>query len=279
MAINGRNWDAGIPASYGAYTLRLNVAEDINAGSNYSIVYWSMEIIETSEGNSWHGDVNCPWGVTINGTNWGDYINYDFRGGSNYKYVGDGNVVVYHNDNGDKAVNVQASFNGNSPLGYTDIGSQTYTLTDFDRKPAAPSTVSISIGADKSVTVSSNAVSSPASAANYFIQIASSTDGSTWSAWSGEYTIPSQGRFVTYAAGSLTYGLYYKFRMRAGNSDGYSAYTESNNPSSIFLPAGGRRFDGSTFNPTTIAKRHNGTDFVTLTIAKRHNGTSFVDLT
>lgn len=193
---------------------------------------------------------------------------------SDFWIYGDANG--YHGD-----VGASSWFNGGGGYapGYITASASTSGF-NYDRKPDAPSTVSITLNADKSIFVQSNVVSSPAGTATYYIAARSSANGgSTWGAWSGWTTIGGNARSYTYAAGTLTYGLTWQFKMYASNSDGSSAETVSNSPASVFLPAGGRRFDGSNFNPTSIAKRHNGTDFVTLTIAKRHNGTSFVDMT
>lgn len=181
-----------------------------------------------------------------------------------------------HNDNGYRpAIATVAQFAGTGPYMPSSLSANGPTLpaVDYDRKPAAPSTVTPVLNADKSISVTSNVVSSPAGTATYLVGY-SSDGGSTWSS---DITIGGNARTYTFTPGSLTYGLTYKFRMKASNTDGTSGYTSTT--VDTFLPAGGRRFDGSTFNPTTIAMRHNGTDFVTLTIAKRHNGTTWADLT
>lgn len=157
------------------------------------------------------------------------------------------------------------------------VDGVTHTPIDYDRSPAAPTTVTPALNLDKSITVTSNAVSSPAGTATYYVGYRASSDlGATWGGWSSYTTIPANARTYTYAAGTLTYGLTYQFRMYASNSDGSSAATSTT--VNTFLPAGGKRFDGSAWNPTSIAKRFDGTNWNTLTIAKRHNGTGWVDL-
>jgi len=186
-----------------------------------------------------------------------------------------------HNANGERgAVAVSVSFRvDGTSLHQSSASAGTQPALNYDRKPAAPTTVSITLNADKSIFVQSNAVSSPAGTATYYIGQRSSSDGgATWGAWSSYITIPSNGRSYTYTAGSLTFGLTYQFRMYASNSDGSSAATTSNSPASIFLPAGGKRFNGSTWNATGTAQRFDGTTWITLAPAKRFNGTSWVDL-
>ncbi len=181
-----------------------------------------------------------------------------------------------HDANGNRgAIDTEAYFDGSGPYmpDYLSAGGGTQGAINYDRKPAAPSTVTPVLNADKSISVTSNAVSSPAGTATYYVAY-SSNGGSTWSS---DITISGNARTYTFAAGSLTYGLTYKFRMKASNSDGTSAYTTTT--SDTFLPAGGKRFDGSTWNATGTAKRFDGTNWITLATAKRFNGTSWADLT
>lgn len=158
---------------------------------------------------------------------------------------------------------------------YLGVDSGLVALTDFDRKPNAPSTVSLDITANKELTVSSNTVTSPAGTATYYYQYSSSTDGgSTWSAWSTEVSTT-----VTSYTFSVPFGRTYKARVRAGNIDGISAYSVSNSPSSLFLPAGGKRWDGSGWQNVDNAKRWSGTGWDQIQTAKRWNGSGWVDLT
>jgi hypothetical protein len=75
---------------------------------------------------------------------------------------------------------------------------------------------------------------------------------------------------------SLTAGQTYLFRVYSTNAIGNSDYAVS---APLFVPAGGRRYDGTTFTPTATAKRWNGTDWVDLTTAKRWTGSTWADLT
>lgn len=204
--------------------------------------------------------------------------NYDIAGptamsqGSSWSWSA--GRVYGHDANGYRgAVDVSVEFwvSGTS-YHANSTGAGTQGALDYDRKPAAPSTVTPVLNSDKSITVTSNAVSSPAGTATYYISY-SNNGGSTWSS---DITISGNARTYTFAAGTLTYGLNYKFRMKASNSDGTSAYTTTT--SDTFLPAGGKRFDGSTWNATGTAKRFDGTSWITLATAKRFNGTSWVDL-
>jgi hypothetical protein len=79
----------------------------------------------------------------------------------------------------------------------------------------------------------------------------------------------------TYTYTGLTAGLTYRFRTYAVNATGNSTFTTA---ADLFVPAGGRRYDGTAWNSTATAKRFDGTNWVDLTIAKRFDGTSWVDL-
>jgi len=158
------------------------------------------------------------------------------------------------------------------------IGGTTFGSLDYDRKPAAPSTVTPTLNANKSITVESNAVSSPAGTPTYYVGWSSSADlGATWGDWSAYTTIPSNGRSYTYNFGTLQPGLTYRFRMYASNTDGSSAATIST--LTVFLPAGAKRFDGTEWKQGTIANIFTATGWKPITTAKRFDGTNWVNLT
>ena len=183
-----------------------------------------------------------------------------------------------HDANGVRgAVGVSVSFwiDGTS-LHANSASAATQPALDYDRKPAAPSSVTPVLNADRTITVTSNAVSSPAGTATYYISYASSTNGgSTWSSWSADETIASNLRFKTYAVGALPTGTTYKWRMKASNSDGTSAYTES---ATLFYPSSGKRWNGTAWVQANSAKRYTGSAWADLSIAKRWNGTAWADL-
>jgi hypothetical protein len=131
--------------------------------------------------------------------------------------------------------------------------------------PTAPASISTS-RTGRNVTVTSGS-STGTGITSYSVQY-STNDGSTWSS---AVTMVSQ----THTYASLTAGQTYLFRTYSTNSIGNSATTVS---SSVFVPAGGRRFDGSTFTPTATAKRWDGSAWVDITTAKRWTGTTWGDL-
>lgn len=147
-------------------------------------------------------------------------------------------------------------------------GSGTVTSTDYVRLPAAPSSCTASIvGSD--IKVDSGTATSPVTVSNYYVQYASDADA--YATWSSAQVMSS--RSYTYT--SLVRGRTYKFRTYAVSSEGSGPSTVS---STLFYPAGGKRWDGTAFVATATAKRWDGTAFVQLTTAKRYDGTSWVNL-
>lgn len=134
--------------------------------------------------------------------------------------------------------------------------------------PSAPSSISATRTArDVVIIVGSSATNGGSTITGYYVQY-SSDAGSTWST----AQLLTGG---TYTYVGLTAGLTYRFRSYATNAIGSSDYATSTD---VFVPAGGKRFDGSGWNSTTIAKRYDGSAWVDLTIAKRYNGSTWVDL-
>lgn len=172
-------------------------------------------------------------------------------------------------------------------------------------KPATEPTIS-NIGLD--MTIVSAAVSGDGGVAintgnanqGYFVQyqLADTLNGTYGyngvpGAWSPAVKMTDQAtRSHTYS--SMTPAKYYKFRVYAANTVIYASngstqiyYPHNNitytadfatNAAGYFLPAGGKRFDGSVWIPTQTAKRFDGTNWVPLTIAKRFDGSNWVPL-
>lgn len=134
--------------------------------------------------------------------------------------------------------------------------------------PSAPSSISATrTGRNVTVTIGGSATNGGSAVTSYKVQY--TTDGTTWT---GLQDITSG----TYTYTSLPPALTYVFRAYAVNATGNSATTSSGN---VFVPAGGKRFDGTTWNTTNIARRFDGSGWVDLSIARRFNGTDWVDLT
>lgn len=134
--------------------------------------------------------------------------------------------------------------------------------------PSAP-TITVSAPSGKALTVTAGvSADNGATVTGYFVQ-ASPDNGATWGTAQA-----MTSRSFSYTA--LTGGATYKFRVYSTNEMGNSGLTTS---ASVFIPSGGRRWNGTALIPTTLAKRWTGTAWVDLTIAKRWTGTAWVDLT
>lgn len=142
---------------------------------------------------------------------------------------------------------------------------------NYDRKPAAVTGTTATVNADKSITVSFSGGGSPggnpALSSTYNLQ--SSKNGAAFvSAGTG-----GSPRVVT----GLAPGANYVFRAFAtnGSNDGAGAYADS---ASVFLPSGGKIYNGSAWVPSVTAKIYNGSAWVPIVTAKMYNGTSWVNL-
>jgi hypothetical protein len=144
----------------------------------------------------------------------------------------------------------------------------TITSTDFVRLPTAPASCTATI-VGSNIQVSSGVATSPVTISGYWVQSASDADG--YATWSAEQLMTS--RSFTYT--TLTRGRNYKFRTYAKSSEGTGPSTMS---TALFYPAGGKRYDGTSYVATATAKRYDGSAFVQLTTAKRYDGTAWVNL-
>ena len=259
------------------FSLGISSYQTTNEAANTSTVYCTLTLY--TGGNSYSG-YSTSWGMSIGGAGFGGSGPSALFNPNSWSTTQ--SYTFTHDANGYRGnVDCYVSFNGSGGYSppYMEAGPSTQGAIDYDRKPAAPTTVTPVANADKTITVTSNVVSSPAGTPTYYVQWASSADGSTWGSWSSDITISGNSRSYTFAVGSLTFGLYYKFRMKASNTDGTSGYTESNNPGSVFLAASGKRYTGSAWVNSTSGMIYNGTAWVPITSAKRYNGTAWVQLT
>ena len=134
--------------------------------------------------------------------------------------------------------------------------------------PSAPISISTTRTArDVLVSIGSSSSNGGSPITGYYVQY-SSNSGSTW----------SSAQLVTggsYTYTGLTAGLTYRFRAYATNAVGSSAFATATD---LFVPAGGKKWDGSVWASTTTAKRWDGSAWADLVTAKRWNGSSWVDL-
>jgi hypothetical protein len=95
-----------------------------------------------------------------------------------------------------------------------------------------------------------------------------SNDGSGWSS-----AVAMVGQVYNYT--NLEPAKTFTFRVYSVNSTGNSAPTVSG---AIFIPAGGKRWDGSAFVATSTVKRWDGSAWADVLTAKRWNGSAWIDL-
>jgi hypothetical protein len=154
-------------------------------------------------------------------------------------------------------------------------GTETLTATRFNSPstPAAPTCTA----SGKNVTIVSG-VASPNTLAITKYDYRWSTDNVNFTTVSPLNTTTPTSR-TSVPVFAATGGLTHYFQTRAVSTTAYGWGTGGWSAStSIFVSSGGRRWDGSTWTPTAIAKRWTGSAWADLTIAKRWNGSAWVDL-
>lgn len=186
-----------------------------------------------------------------------------------------GNADVFISSNGSFTTltgYIGNGFNMTSNTGVTFSGGFQGTFF-YSTVAFAPASISVS-RTGRSVAVSSGAstLDGGEPITSYQVQFRTSTDNSSWGAWGNTQTLDGS-RNYTY--NSLTPALWYQFRTFANNLIGSS---EGRVSSSVFVPAGGKRWDGSVWQPTSVARRWNGSAWVDISTAKRWNGSAWVDL-
>lgn len=263
-------FDGGISVNVGSYTLRLTVNEaNVEEVNNSSAVSWNLKIIRNS-GTAFNlSGTALSYSVVINGVQRASgTTSYDFRAYGELVLSTGTTPQITHNDDGSKSVEVSSSISGGGPItGGSNSG--TLPLSNFVRPPLAPASCTVSVSGRNATITSGNAsvVNRPA-ITRYEVE-RTNNDGVTWSGTVN--TMTSQ----TFTYTSLDGGKFYKFRTRAVNNEGNGAWTES---ASTFIPAGGRRWTGSVWQPTATAKRWSGSSWIDISTAKRWNGSSWIDL-
>lgn len=203
-------------------------------------------------------------GVSLNGLFGGGYTGAGVDGSGN----------VYITSNG--SYTTLTGYIGN---GFTMVAPGIYTWNGgfqgtfyWYTVATAPGSIALSkTGRNVTVTATGSSSDGGEGISSYQVQYRTSADNSTWGAWGNTQTLTS----LSYTYSSLTAATYYQFRVFANNAAGASAATVS---ASLFVSAGGRRWDGALFVPTTVSKRWDGSGWVDLTVAKRWSGSAWVDL-
>lgn len=179
-----------------------------------------------------------------------------------------GTFWVYGDANGYKGgVYADSWFNGGGGWapGYITASASAGGF-DFDRRPSQPATVTPVVNSDKTITVTVAPVSSPAGTPTYYV---------LYSLNGGAYTGTRYSTSNVITFDNMQRGANYTFAAYATNSDGTSNTTYS---SSVFLSAGGKRWDGFIQQLLSVVRRWSGSGWVDCTIARRWNGSNWQDL-
>lgn len=191
-------------------------------GSNRSMVHvelWARRSSSTTFGSG-------SFAVSVDG--WAQSNSGTFSiGTSNTLLVAADFYWIGHNADGGKSVTIAAS-GGIPGTSFSSVsGSAGATLTNYDRRPAAPSGLSLASG---SLTTQSFGVNYTRNAAGTTI----TNDHAEWSradtgavVWNdygpAGYTSPNGG--LTPGAPALLAGVEYRVRVRSASSDGYGAWS------------------------------------------------------
>lgn len=241
------------------------VAEE--SWNNQTLVRVAIGIFDNN--GSYGGYGTGSWSIGFRGAQRAaSSVSYDFSGGGP-GWIWSGDYWVDHDASGRAYVDGWASFSGESPVGSASA-SGGFWLSDYSRPPLAPGgapSLSVTAGV---VTVTSQAADGRGLAITDYT-FRTSTDNANWSSETSLGT-DQVGTFT-----ASTRGITYYVQTRAFSSEGGGAWSSSG---SIFVPAGGRRGNGSGYGPTTIAKRRDPSgSFVDLQVAKKYTGSAWVDLT
>lgn len=191
--------------------------------------------------------------------------------GSGSTLLSSGSFNISHNLTGGITSVTGAATYSNAYVGTLNASDYVGNLQQFDRKPATPASATATVNSDKTIGVSVASITAPGG--NPTI---STTYNVQYSMNGGAYTGTQSSSGTSFTFSGLTRGQTYVFRAYTTNAAGQStSYAYS---ASTFLPAGGKRWDGSAWNPTATAKRWNGSAWVDIQIAKRWSGSAWVDL-
>lgn len=173
-------------------------------------------------------------------------------------------------------------------IGWSSVSAESNTVFAAS-VPAPPSSIvgpsqnpSLKVGRNVTINILRDANGYNNAPTGYFLQF-STDNGLTWHGWNNTTKTRINGGENEVSGTSFTYqlltpALTYRWRVYAKNSIGTGDLTRVT-PVGVFVSAGGRRWTGSSWNPTESAKRWTGSGWIDITVAKRWNGSAWVDLT
>ena len=282
-----------------AYYYRMYAYGD-EGGNKYSGVYgpyWGQPVpptnVTATRSDSVAGRINIYWTKPSNTQGGIDYYHV-YRDGVS----GVGTYIGQHN--GETAPTSLSPFQDNSlPRGtdhtyyvyahntsgfWSDVSAVSNTVK-APGVPGKPSTVNTPtrVGRNVTVTAPKDANGYGNTVTSYRIQYATSDDNyATWYGWNGtsgvlnDYNVmDTSGSEASFYYEMLTAAKTYKFRVYAVNSIGVGDQTTDSAvlATGWFLPASGKKWDGTSWNPTAIAKRWNPitSTWTDISIAKRYS--------
>ena len=230
------------------------------------------------------GRIDLSWGVPTN-TQAG-ITGYDiYRNGSYLNSVAS-NVYSYpssgltRNTSYDHYVVAKTGVGYNNSPSYSRTGTISLTAPGV---PTGPSVVNTPTRSGRNVTVTApkdaNGYNNAVTA--YRIQYATSDDSyATWYGWNGTSGVLNDsnvmdisGSNASFYYSMLTAAKTYKFRVFATNSTGTGdpATDSTVLATPYFLPASGKHWNGTSWEPTAVAKRWNGSYWADISTAKRYS--------
>lgn len=218
----------------------LRVTETTNSAANTSTVL-AIAYVSKSSGATLYGTLDSGT-ITINGnTNNFSGQTVSVAAGAVNQEINRHSVVVTHNADGTKSINVASSiYLGTGGSSWTaGSSSNTFTLTNYSRVPTTPTltvtrpksgTADTGETVNLSWTTATAPTGSPTSAIDWY-EYRYSTDNSTWTTYNasnanglGTATTASFGPTspITVAPGTV---YYFGVRAHASNSDGYGSWS------------------------------------------------------
>jgi len=206
-----------------AHKLKIDVTvNSTNPSANTSNVTGTLYIVPKSDSVSWSNYINDnSYSFTFNGVTYPGNFTFDFRYNRVNKELVSKTIDITHDANGAKTITASGSANTIVSINDAAIGSTSFTLSDFDRRPSAPSgapTLSRTSTGEAITVVSRIApvpTSSPSAPATSY-QYQQSTTTNFTGAVAQSLAIPTSGTTV----GGLTATQQYYYQTRAVNVDG-----------------------------------------------------------
>lgn len=211
-------WTSATGGSRGWIKVIVDNKQD-DPANNRSLVRVALELWKNGYQTAYSSNPSY-WAIATSFGSWSGSFTYNFGTQGDYITLYNADHWVTHGANGTYTTSVQASISPDSPLTYTDIGTQYKSFTDYYREPYAPGAPSLARTAGTgTVTVTSQTADGRGlGITDYHWQY--STNGVNWSGAIGMGT----GRVAT-LNGAL--GTTYWVQTRAATSEGWSGWSSA----------------------------------------------------